>query len=169
MKLLSLLFLFLLFSTRVSGQTMDCQTFTSIDGKTISVDNIYGGYYLIGYAIGDSQASESVSITVSGARESPDGGSDFHLSYSLPDLPAQLPTGTVNGIQFELSDATASPSHFSVMLGSTPDACSSVATPASGSTVTDQDKSPRMFATLVIIVLLIILAMVWFLGRRSVS
>ncbi len=169
MKILSVLFLFFLLPSLFAGQAVDCQKFTSSDGKTISVENSYGGYYLISFGVGNSPVRQPLSVSVSGARESPDGGSDFHLNYALTDLPAQLPTGTVNGIQFELIDAAASPSHFGVTLGSTPDACSSAATPALGSTVAKQDKSPRLFITVTIIVVLIMLVFVWYLSRRFVS
>lgn len=183
MKILSMMFLLLMFHSRVAGQTAECQTFTSSGGAPISVDNTFGGYYLIGFGTGDSPTREPLSISVSGARESPDGGSDFHLNYSLADLPSQLPTGTVNGIRFELSGATVSPSHFWVTLGSTPEACPSAAiaavesTPivstataisssASGTTSVDQGKSSRIFTPLAITVVLLLLALIWFLSRR---
>ena len=70
-------------------------------------------------ARGDASAQ---SLTITAARESPDGGSDVRRTYTRADLPVELPRGTVRGFELVVTGRRAS-SGFWVTLARNPDEC----------------------------------------------
>jgi hypothetical protein len=61
-------------------------------------------------------------LTVNAARESPDGGSDIHHTYTRADLPVELPRGTVRGFEFVVTGGAASSGGW-VRIARNPDEC----------------------------------------------
>lgn len=175
MKFVPLFWLLSFLSYQGLAQTPDCQTFQSAGGKTLTVDPSYGGYYVIAFGLRGDAANAS--LTVSGARESADGGADFHLTFTQQDLPAELPTGIVNGLQFALMTTAGEAPEFWVMLGNSPQACRSTATPILGAASpengptpgsTQADPIPSSYLALMIaIAIALLLALVAYILRKQ--
>ncbi|HET6899852.1 MAG TPA: hypothetical protein VFK70_15960, partial [Vicinamibacteria bacterium] len=98
----------------------DCLTFSSAGTDAIAVDGSFEGRYVV--AFGGKGDGPAVTLTVTAARESPDGGSDIHRTYTRADLPVELPRGTVRGFEFVVAGRRAS-SAFWVTLARNPDEC----------------------------------------------
>jgi len=167
MKMVPLFWLLFFLPSQVLAQPPDCQIFQSSGEKTLTVDPSYGGYYVIAFGLQGN--ATGASLSVAGARESADGGADFHLTFSHQDLPAELPTGIVNGLQFELTGTAGKTSEFWVMLGKSPQACRSAATPGLGSTPDDQDPSAYIITVIVAVAIALLFALVAFLFRKRPS
>ena len=98
----------------------DCRTFSSVGTHTIAVDGAFEGRYVVAFGAGGDAPAES--LTISAARESPDGGSDIRRTYTRADLPVELPRGTVRGFEFLVTGGRDS-SEFWVTLARHPDEC----------------------------------------------
>jgi hypothetical protein len=97
-----------------------CRTFSSTGPDTIAVDGSFEGHYVVAFGVkGDASAGN---LTVTAARESPDGGSDIRRTYTRADLPVELPRGTVRGFEFLVTGRRGS-SDFWVTLARTSDSC----------------------------------------------
>jgi len=99
---------------------VDCRTFSSAGAETIAVGGSFEGQYVV--AFGAREASGAENLTVTAARESPDGGSDIRRTYTRADLPIELPRGTVRGFELVVTGGRAS-SEFWVTLARNPDEC----------------------------------------------
>ena len=98
----------------------DCRTYSSTGSEAIAVDGSFEGQYVVAFgARGDASAQ---SLTITAARESPDGGSDVRRTYTRADLPVELPRGTVRGFELVVTGRRAS-SGFWVTLARNPDEC----------------------------------------------
>ena len=98
----------------------DCRTYSSTGSEAIAVDGSFEGQFVVAFGTKGDASAESLTITA--ARESPDGGSDIRRTYTRADLPIELPRGTVRGFELVVTGGRAS-SEFWVTLARNPDEC----------------------------------------------